>query len=71
MFVNIWGKNIWYDIYGAEHSDTLLYLHGGPGPFLYPQNFPHFLDHFDLIFHAVAFVFGDPIGAQHAQLIEL
>lgn len=31
MFVNIWGKNIWYDIYGAEHSDTLLYLHGGPG----------------------------------------
>ena len=26
MFVNIWGKNIWYDIYGAEHSDTLLYL---------------------------------------------
>ena len=31
MFVNIWGKNIWYDIYGAEHSDTPLYLHGGPG----------------------------------------
>lgn len=31
MFVNIWGKNIWYDIYGAEHGDTLLYLHGGPG----------------------------------------
>lgn len=31
MFVNIWGKKIWYELYGAEHDDTLLYLHGGPG----------------------------------------
>lgn len=31
MFVTVWGKKIWYEIYGAEHSDTLLYLHGGPG----------------------------------------
>lgn len=31
MFVDIWGKKIWYEIYGAEHNDTLLYLHGGPG----------------------------------------
>ena len=31
MFMNIWGKKIWYEIYGAEHTDTLLYLHGGPG----------------------------------------
>ena len=25
------GKKIWYEIYGAEYDDTLLYLHGGPG----------------------------------------
>lgn len=31
MLVNIWGKEIWYEIYGAEYDDTLLYLHGGPG----------------------------------------
>ncbi|MDE7221172.1 MAG: alpha/beta fold hydrolase [Oscillospiraceae bacterium] len=31
MFINIWGKKIWYEIYGAEYHDTLLYLHGGPG----------------------------------------
>lgn len=31
MYLNIWGKKIWYEVYGAEHSDTLLYLHGGPG----------------------------------------
>ncbi len=31
MFVNIWGKKIWYEIYGTEYNDTLLYLHGGPG----------------------------------------
>lgn len=31
MFISIDGKKIWYEIYGAEHSDTLLYLHGGPG----------------------------------------
>lgn len=31
MFTTIWGKKIWYEIYGAEHSGTLLYLHGGPG----------------------------------------
>ena len=31
MFINIWGKKIWYEIYGAEYDDTLLYLHGGPG----------------------------------------
>ena len=31
MFINIWGKKIWYEIYGAEYKDTLLYLHGGPG----------------------------------------
>ena len=31
MFVNIIGKKIWYEIYGTEHNDTLLYLHGGPG----------------------------------------
>jgi proline iminopeptidase len=31
MIINIWGKKIWYEVYGAEHNDTLLYLHGGPG----------------------------------------
>lgn len=31
MFFTIGGKKIWYEIYGAEHSDALLYLHGGPG----------------------------------------
>lgn len=31
MFIDIWGRKIWYEIYGAEHNDTLLYLHGGPG----------------------------------------
>lgn len=31
MFIDIWGKKIWYEIYGAEYRDTLLYLHGGPG----------------------------------------
>lgn len=31
MYIDIWGKKIWYEIYGAEHTDTLLYLHGGPG----------------------------------------
>ena len=31
MFVSIWGKKIWYEVYGAEYNDTLLYLHGGPG----------------------------------------
>lgn len=31
MFIDIWGKKIWYEVYGAEHSGTLLYLHGGPG----------------------------------------
>ena len=31
MFINIWGKKIWYEIYGMEYNDTLLYLHGGPG----------------------------------------
>ena len=31
MFIDIWGKKIWYEIYGTEYNDTLLYLHGGPG----------------------------------------
>lgn len=31
MFINIWGKKIWYEIYGTEYNDTLLYLHDGPG----------------------------------------
>lgn len=31
MFINIRGKKIWYEIYGADYDDTLLYLHGGPG----------------------------------------
>lgn len=31
MLIDIWGKKIWYEIYGAEYNDTLLYLHGGPG----------------------------------------
>ena len=31
MFIDIWGKKIWYEIYGTEYHDTLLYLHGGPG----------------------------------------
>lgn len=31
MFMDIWGKKIWYEIYGAGYDDTLLYLHGGPG----------------------------------------
>lgn len=31
MYIDIWGKKIWYELYGAEHTATLLYLHGGPG----------------------------------------
>lgn len=31
MFLTIWGKKIFYEIYGAEHDEALLYLHGGPG----------------------------------------
>lgn len=31
MLIDIWGKKIWYEVYGAEYGDTLLYLHGGPG----------------------------------------
>ena len=31
MLIHILGKKIWYEIYGAEYTDTLLYLHGGPG----------------------------------------
>lgn len=31
MLIDIWGKKIWYEVYGAEYNDTLLYLHGGPG----------------------------------------
>lgn len=31
MYMTVWGKKIWYEVYGAEHDDTLLYLHGGPG----------------------------------------
>lgn len=31
MFISVFGKKIYYEMYGAEHSDTLLYLHGGPG----------------------------------------
>ena len=31
MFMDVWGKKIWYELYGAEYNDTLLYLHGGPG----------------------------------------
>ena len=31
MFIHIQGKKIWYEIYGAEYKNTLLYLHGGPG----------------------------------------
>lgn len=31
MLIDIWDRKIWYEIYGAEHNDTLLYLHGGPG----------------------------------------
>lgn len=31
MFINIWGKKIWYEIYGEECNHTLLYIHGGPG----------------------------------------
>ena len=31
MLIDIWGKKIWYEIYGAGYHDTLLYLHGGPG----------------------------------------
>lgn len=31
MYADIWGKKIWYEVYGTEYDDTLLYLHGGPG----------------------------------------
>lgn len=31
MFVDIYGKKIYYEMYGAQQSNTLLYLHGGPG----------------------------------------
>lgn len=31
MFLEVFGKKIYYEIYGAEHDNALLYLHGGPG----------------------------------------
>lgn len=30
-YITIMNKNIYYEIHVAEHSNTLLYLHGGPG----------------------------------------
>lgn len=31
MYIQIWGKKIYYEIYGEEQCKALLYLHGGPG----------------------------------------
>lgn len=31
MFVHIFGKKIYYEMYGTECDNILLYLHGGPG----------------------------------------
>lgn len=31
MYVDVFGKKIYCEVYGAEFNDTLLYLHGGPG----------------------------------------
>lgn len=31
MFVHIFGKKVYYEMYGTEYNNTLLYLHGGPG----------------------------------------
>lgn len=31
MFVDVFSHKIYYEAYGAEHRNTLLYLHGGPG----------------------------------------
>ena len=31
MFVDIFSHKMYYELYGAEHRNTLLYLHGGPG----------------------------------------
>lgn len=31
MFIEIFGKNIYYEVYGTGHKDVLVYLHGGPG----------------------------------------
>lgn len=30
-YINILGKNIYYEVYGAANETVLLYLHGGPG----------------------------------------
>lgn len=30
-YINIFDKNIYYEIYGEDKQDTLVYLHGGPG----------------------------------------
>ena len=30
-YINIFGKNIFYEIYGENHKETLVYFHGGPG----------------------------------------
>lgn len=30
-YITIMNKNVYYEICGAEYSNTLLYLHGGPG----------------------------------------
>ncbi len=29
MFVTVFGKEIYYEMYGTEEENTLLYLHGG------------------------------------------
>lgn len=31
MFIDIFGKKIYYEMYGAEHMDTLLYFMGDRG----------------------------------------
>ena len=30
-YINICGKQIYYEEYGEENTPTLVYLHGGPG----------------------------------------
>lgn len=30
-YINIFDKNIYYEIYGEGNKNALLYLHGGPG----------------------------------------
>ena len=64
MLIDIWGRKIWYEIYGAEHNDTLLYLHGGPG-----ASCLDFVDQARALSEKVKVVIFDQLGVLRSEAI--